>query len=83
MAVATMLSELREFVGFDGASERRLQKLRPHMRKFFPGIVARFYDAILCDPVARGVFQSEEQISRSAPGSGACTSRSASSSATC
>jgi two-component system sensor histidine kinase HydH len=64
MAVATMLSELREFVGFDGASEHRLQKLRPHMRKFFPGIVARFYDAILCDPVARGVFQSEEQINR-------------------
>ena len=64
MAAATMLPELREFVGFDEASERRLRALRTGMRKFFPGIVSRFYDAILCDPCARAVFTSEEQITR-------------------
>ena len=64
MPAATMLTELREFVGFDAASERRLQALGPEMGKFFPGIVARFYDAILCDPQAREVLKSQEQIDR-------------------
>ena len=64
MAVASMLAELREFVGFDDASARRLQALGPRITPFLAGVVDRFYSAILSDPVARGVFRDEAQIDR-------------------
>jgi signal transduction histidine kinase len=64
MAAANMLAEVCEFVGFDDASAGRLRALGPKMTPFFSDVVDRFYAAILSDPVARGVFQSEAQVDR-------------------
>lgn len=60
----SLLPALRSFVGFDEASAGLLQALHPRIRPFFPGIVARFYDAILADPKAREVLTSERQVER-------------------
>jgi len=64
MAAANMLPGLCEFVGFDGSSARRLQALGPEIASFFPRIVDRFYEAILADPVARGVLRDDAQVDR-------------------
>jgi signal transduction histidine kinase len=64
MAGLSLLDMLREYVGFDDASMNRLRVLAPRMRRFFPAIVGRFYEAILHDPAASLVLQSEEQVVR-------------------
>lgn len=64
MAALNLLDMLREYVGFDDASAKRLNTLAPRMRRFYPAIVDRFYEAILNDPAARVVLQNEVQVSR-------------------
>jgi signal transduction histidine kinase len=64
MADSGILPKLREYVGFDDASARRLQALGPRMRRFFSGVVDEFYEAILEDPGARVVLKNEAQVNR-------------------
>jgi two-component system sensor histidine kinase HydH len=64
MADPSLLRELCQYVGFDDASARRLQNLAPRMRRFYPGIVERFYQAILEEPGARAILQNESQVNR-------------------
>ncbi|UCH30137.1 MAG: histidine kinase, partial [Myxococcales bacterium] len=64
MADPSLLPALREYVGFDEASARRLGALAPRMRRFYQGIVDEFYDAILSDPGTRAVLKNESQVDR-------------------
>lgn len=64
MADPSLLPALRQYVGFDDASARRLQTIAPGMRRFYPDIVNQFYEAILQDPGARAVLKSESQVAR-------------------
>jgi two-component system sensor histidine kinase HydH len=59
-----LLPALRQYVGFDDASARRLQAMAPGMRRFYPGIVDQFYEAILQDPGARAVLKNKSQVNR-------------------
>lgn len=64
MADPSLLPTLRQYVGFDDASARRLQALGPRMRRFYPGIVDQFYEAVLRDPGTRAVVRDESQVRR-------------------
>lgn len=64
MADPSLLPLLRQYVGFDDASARRLQAIAPGMRRFHTDIVDQFYEAILQDPGARSVLKSESQVVR-------------------
>ena len=64
MADPGLLPMLRDYVGFDDASANRLHALAPRMRRFYPGIVEAFYEAILADPSARAVLANESQVDR-------------------
>jgi len=64
MADASLLPALRDYVGFDAESARRLQAMRARMEPYHRRIVDRFYEAILADPGARAVLKSEAQIER-------------------
>jgi len=64
MADPSLLSTLREYVGFDDASATRLRAMEPRMRRFYYGVVDQFYEAILEDPGARAVLKTDSQVSR-------------------
>ncbi len=64
MADASLLSSLKDYVGFDGDCARRLQAMRTRMQPYHEGVVDQFYEAILKDPGARAVLKSEDQIRR-------------------
>jgi signal transduction histidine kinase len=64
MADASLLSALRDYVGFDSKAARRLQAIGPRMRPYHDRIVGRFYERVLADPGARAVLTSEAQIAR-------------------
>jgi signal transduction histidine kinase len=64
MADPSLLSTLREYVGFDDASADRLSAMEPRMRRFYQRVVDQFYASILEDPVARAVLESDSQVSR-------------------
>ncbi len=64
MADASLLSALKDYVGFDADCARRLQAMRTRMQPYHEGIVDQFYEAILKDPGARAVLKSEDQIRR-------------------
>ncbi len=64
MADAKLLRALKDYVGFDAESARRLQAMGPRMRASHHRVVDRFYEAILADPGARSVMKDEAQIVR-------------------
>jgi len=64
MADASLLPTLKDYVGFDTETARRLQALGPRLRPYQRRIVDRFYQAILDDPGARAVLKSEAQVAR-------------------
>jgi len=64
MADASLLFALKEYVGFDAESDRRLRALAVRMLPYHGGIVDRFYEAILADPGARAVLKTEAQVGR-------------------
>ena len=64
MADPSLLSTLREYVGFDDVSANRLRAMAPRMRPFYAGVVDQFYDAILQDPSASAVLESDAQVNR-------------------
>ncbi len=64
MADASLLSSLKDYVGFDADCARRLQAMRARMQPYHEGVVDQFYEAILKDPGARAVLKSEDQIRR-------------------
>ncbi len=59
-----MMQRLRDYVGLDEESARRLQAMGPSLRPFHERIVAQFYQAVLVEPGTRAVLQSAEQIDR-------------------
>jgi signal transduction histidine kinase len=64
MADASLLTDLRGYVGFDAESARLLQGIGPTLRPHFGRIVTEFYDAILADPGAKAVLRNEAQVER-------------------
>jgi len=64
MADASLLPALKDYVGFDAETARRLQALGPRVRPYQRRIVDEFYRAILDDPGARAVLKSEAQVAR-------------------
>ncbi|MEM7136785.1 MAG: protoglobin domain-containing protein [Myxococcota bacterium] len=64
MADATLLAQLRAYVGFDNASADALISAGPRLRTEFAHIVAEFYDAILQDAGASAVLRDEAQVDR-------------------
>ena len=64
MAAASLLPALKDYVGFDAESARRLQAMGPRMRPYHAPIVDRFYSAILADPGTRAVLTSKAQVAR-------------------
>lgn len=64
MADASLLSQLRAYVGFDDRAAVRLQGIGPTLRSHFGRIVTSFYDAILADPEARAVLRDDAQVER-------------------
>ncbi|MBA2664740.1 MAG: GHKL domain-containing protein [Bradymonadaceae bacterium] len=56
--------EIKDYIGFTEDDARRLQELRPEVEPYFGPIVANFYEALLQNPRARGVFVGPEQIER-------------------
>jgi signal transduction histidine kinase len=56
--------EIKDYVGFTDDDARRLMELLPLVEPHFPDIVASFYDALMRNPRARGVFVGPEQIER-------------------
>jgi len=64
MADASLLSQLRDYVGFDEESARSLQRIGPRLRPHFTRIVTEFYDAVLADPMTRAVLRDDAQVER-------------------
>ena len=64
MADASLLPVLKDYVGFDAESARRLRAMGPLMRASHHRIVDRFYEAILADPGARSVLKDQAQVVR-------------------
>jgi signal transduction histidine kinase len=64
MADASLLSALRDYVGFDAEAAGRLRAIGPRLRPYHDRIVDRFYERVLADPGARAVLTSEAQIAR-------------------
>lgn len=56
--------EIKDYVGFTDEDSRRLEELLPVMEPHFTEIVAAFYEALMRNPRARGVFVGPEQIER-------------------
>lgn len=64
MADASLLRALKDYVGFDAESARRLRAMGPRMRASQHRIVDRFYEAILADPEAASVVKDQAQVVR-------------------
>lgn len=64
MADASLLRALKDYVGFDAESARRLRAMGPRMRASQHRIVDRFYEAILADPGAASVVKDQAQVVR-------------------
>jgi signal transduction histidine kinase len=64
MADATLLPALKDYVGFDAESARRLLAMAPRMRASHHRVVDRFYSAILADPGASSVLNDKAQVIR-------------------
>jgi len=64
MADASLLPALKDYVGFDAESARRLRAMGPRMRASHHRIVDRFYEAILADPGAASVVKDQAQVVR-------------------
>jgi signal transduction histidine kinase len=64
MADPSLLPALKDYVGFDAESARRLLAMSPRMRASYHRIVDRFYAAILADPGASSVLKDEAQVVR-------------------
>jgi len=64
MADASLLPTLKDYVGFDTETARRLQALGPRLRPYQRRIVEQFYQGILDDPGARAVLKGEAQVAR-------------------
>ena len=64
MADASLLPALKDYVGFDAESARRLRAMGPRMRASQHRIVDRFYEAILADPGAASVVKDQAQVVR-------------------
>ncbi|MGB5522848.1 MAG: protoglobin domain-containing protein [Polyangiales bacterium] len=64
MADSSLLPALMDYVRFDADCAGRLQALRTRMEPYHLRIVDRFYEAILEDPGASAILQSEAQIQR-------------------
>jgi len=64
MREADLRTILFDYVGFDAESATVLKEVGPVIRPHFEQIVDRFYDAVLADPGARSVLQSEVQVER-------------------
>jgi len=64
MADASLLSTLKDYVGFDTEAARCLEAMGPHIESYHRSIVDRFYEAILADPGARAVLKTEAQVER-------------------
>jgi signal transduction histidine kinase len=64
MADASLLPELKDYVGFDDETARRLVALGPQLQPYQGRVVDQFYQAILGDAGARAVLKNEAQVSR-------------------
>ncbi len=64
MADAQLLPTMKDYVGFDDETARRLQSMAIRIEPFHERIVDRFYQSILGDPGARAVLRSEAQVAR-------------------
>ncbi len=59
-----LFDEIKSYVGFTEADAQRLQQLRPVVEPYFESVVEGFYDRLMANPRARGVFVGPEQIAR-------------------
>ena len=64
MADASLLPTMKDYVGFDAETARRLQAMGARIQPYHARIVDRFYQSIVDDPGARAVLRSEAQIAR-------------------
>ncbi len=64
MADASLLPALKDYVGFDADSARRLKAMGPRIQPYHARIVDRFYQSILGDPAARAVLKNDAQVQR-------------------
>lgn len=59
-----LFDEIKSYVGFTDDDAHRLQQLRPFVEPYFESVVEGFYDQLMANPRARGVFVGPEQIER-------------------
>lgn len=59
-----LFEEFKGYIGFTNDDIERLHELTPFVEPHFPRIVVKFYDALMQNPRARGVFSGPEQILR-------------------
>lgn len=64
MIEASLLEQLRDYVGLDDESAAWLRKIAPRLRPRFGRIVSEFYHAILADSQAKLVLKDEAQVRR-------------------
>lgn len=64
MADYTLLEEVAEYVGFTPEDATLLEQVGPSLTDGFPGLIDRFYEAVMANPRARAVFADDEQIER-------------------
>jgi signal transduction histidine kinase len=57
-------AEIKDYVGFDEADQRRLTALAPTLEPHFGQVVSSFYDALNQNPRTRDVFTGPEQVER-------------------
>lgn len=59
-----LFEEFKGYIGFTNDDIDRLNELKSFVEPHFPRIVIKFYDALMENPRARGVFAGPEQILR-------------------
>jgi signal transduction histidine kinase len=58
------LDTLVRYIDFDEADRARLRALHPVLAPSFPGIAARFYEAVWADPISAATLTGPEQVER-------------------
>ncbi len=59
-----LFEEFKNYIGFTDDDIERLNELKPFVEPHFQRIVVKFYDALMDNPRARGVFESPDQMLR-------------------